>query len=59
MRKPYQRQELLPEKVAAEDEPFLKSLCQPGPLEPKAVERQPYDSLYAKLKKQRDYWSRS
>lgn len=30
-----------------------------GPLEPAAKDRQPYDSLYLKLKAQRDYWSRN
>jgi len=30
-----------------------------GPLEANAKDRQPYDSLYVKLKKQRDYWRRS
>lgn len=30
-----------------------------GPLEPNAKERQPYDSFYVKLKRQRDYWRRS
>jgi len=29
----------------------------PGPLEPEPVKRVPYDSLYVKLKKQRDYWN--
>lgn len=57
-RKPYYHQELLPTgRVSEEDLKFLKSLCEPGPMEPQAVERQPYDSLYVKLKKQRDYWN--
>lgn len=30
-----------------------------GPLEPQAKVRQPYDSLYLKLKDSRDYWSNS
>ena len=30
-----------------------------GPLLPEPVKRQPYDSLYLKLKRQRDYWSGS
>ena len=30
-----------------------------GPLLPEPVKRQPYDSLYVKLKAQRDYWSGS
>ncbi|MDB6103326.1 MAG: hypothetical protein JWO52_3325 [Gammaproteobacteria bacterium] len=34
--------------------------CAKGPpLEHKPVKRQPYDELYVKLKKQRDYWSRN
>jgi hypothetical protein len=30
-----------------------------GPLEAGAKDRQPYDSLYVKLKRQQDYWRRS
>lgn len=30
-----------------------------GPLEPEPIKRQPYDSLYLKLKANRDYWRRS
>lgn len=28
-----------------------------GPLEPEPVKRQPYDELYMKQKRSRDYWS--
>jgi hypothetical protein len=30
-----------------------------GPMLPEPIKRQPYDELYVKLKKQRDYWSRN
>jgi len=30
-----------------------------GPLEPEPIKRQPYDSLYLKLKYDRDLWRRS
>lgn len=57
------RQELLPTSMTKEEELELDLLLKkvyglgPGPLEPEPVKRVPYDSLYVKLKKQRDYWN--
>ena len=57
------RQELLPTSMTKEEELELDLLLKkvyglgPGPLEPEAVKRQPYDRLYLKQKADRDYWS--
>lgn len=43
--------------LSKEDLEQISKVYGPAP-EHKPVKRQPYDSLYVKLKKQRDYWSR-
>lgn len=63
MRSRVSRQELLPTSMTVEEELELDLLLKqvyglgPGPLEPEAIKRQPYDRLYLKQKQSRDYWS--